>query len=790
MMPLTVDPFLALRSRIAISQREQRHALDTDDLLARIRADLHPKQQEVFDDITTREIGVVAGYGSGKTWIASAKAVQLAILNPRRIGAVLEPTGPMIEDIWVTKFEDFLERYQISYTYRVPKGQPEHILHLPQGDTKIVARSLENYRRIVGPDWAWAICDEVDTIKEKLAQKANKKIIGRLRVGTTRQYINVSTPEGYGWHYKRYGAEGVLGPKRRLVRMRTQDNPNLDEDYIDSLRTDYSGPMLQAYMDGQYVNLVAGQVYDRFRRDLHVQPLPALLDRFGNPRTDQGSRWPHPDESIMVGIDFNIGNCNAVLAVKRDRIIWCFDEVVAAHDTDALAKEVRRRFPEARLLGYPDASGIKRTTNSTRSDIAILGDYGIENMSPAANPPVRDRVAVVQAALENGKGETRLFIDPRCKRLVECLEMQSYNDKGEPDKGNGHDHHCFVAGTMVRTMTGAMAIECLPPSGLIMGPWGAPIRYRNARRTGTGRPTVRVLICTGDVVECTPEHRWITAAGEWIPASQLTPGTQLLCPPSFTPKSRFSKARLTTFAASTFSAMASACIGLCGRPAMARSLLAITSIMWTATAPTTTRPTWSLSRLLSTVLTMRQRTAKQHQLDGIQALGSGCLQPLLNGMAQTLATNGTGSTTSERATTCTNVVGGSSNARTVLESLRPSTIVEDSAQRIARPQNGGLQVSTMSCASASLVASSSPSTVTRESCAALGRAAQSSRISVVNVSEGTTADVYCLTSDAGAFVLGSGAIVSNCDALGYVVHRVMDAGRGGWGKAVRAIRSY
>jgi hypothetical protein len=129
-----------------------------------------------------------------------------------------------------------------------------------------------------------------------------------------------------------------------------------------------------------------------------------------------------------------------VLGVRRGRELFIVDEIAAAHDTDALGKELRRRHPQARVLGYPDASGRNRSTNSSRSDIAILQSYDISNMAPAANPPIRDRVASVQALLENGNGETRLWIDPRCRKLIECLELQSYTDKGEPDKQAGYDH--------------------------------------------------------------------------------------------------------------------------------------------------------------------------------------------------------------------------------------------------------------------------------------------------------------------------------------------------------------
>ena len=454
-MPLTLDPFLALRSRLAIEQRQSSKALDTDATLAAIISQLHPGQRAFVEDQHTRILGLAAGYGAGKTRALCAKAVSLAIANQGFTGCAMEPTGPLIRDIWEADFEAFLEDCGIDYTHR-SSPLPEYTLHLPGGPTKILCRSFENWQRIIGLNLAWVITDEIDTVAPSIANKALPKILGRLRAGNIRQFAAASTPEGFRWMHATFAsADGQARPDRRLLKMRTVDNPYLPPDFIETLQANYDPSLLRAYLDGEFVNLTTGQVYDRFRRDHHVKPLPPLADRFGNPRTDQADRWPHADETILVGIDFNIGNCNAVLAVRRDRLIWCFDEVVAAHDTDAMAQEIRRRFPDARILGYPDASGIKRTTNSSRSDIAILGDYGIENMSPAANPPVRDRVAVMQAALENGKGETRLWVDPRCKRLVECLEMQSYTEKGEPDKDNGHDHHNDAVGYLVHRIMDA-----------------------------------------------------------------------------------------------------------------------------------------------------------------------------------------------------------------------------------------------------------------------------------------------------------------------------------------------
>ena len=396
---------------------------DTSSLLTRIYEDLHPQQRAFVDDTHHKIVALCAGYGSGKTRALCAKAVHLASINQGFIGCVLEPTGPLIRDIWQNDFDDFLEAYDIPYTFRA-SPLPEYVLHLPGGDTKILCRSFENWQRLIGLNLAWCLADEVDTVSKSLAQKAFTKILGRLRSGNTRQFAAASTPEGFAWLYENFGTEEALArPDRHLIRMRTYDNPHLPADFIETLQANYDPSLLLAYLEGQWVNLTTGQVYDRFSRDKHVATV----------------EWD-PDESILLGIDFNVGNMSGICAVRRGSSLLVFDEITGSHDTDALAKEVRRRYGKARILGYPDASGAARSTNSSRSDVAILAAYDISNMAPKANPPIRDRVAAVQAMLENGMGQVRLTIDPRCSKMIECLELQSYSEKGEPDKEAGYDH--------------------------------------------------------------------------------------------------------------------------------------------------------------------------------------------------------------------------------------------------------------------------------------------------------------------------------------------------------------
>ena len=412
---------------------EGNNQVDVQQLEKRIKGDLHPGQLAFVEDQTTQIIGLSAGYGAGKTRALAAKSVILAFANQGFIGCVMEPTGPLVRDIWQNDFESFLESYEIPYTFRA-SPLPEYVLHLPGGDTKILCRSFENWSRIIGLNLAWVLADEIDTVTPSIASKAFPKILGRLRSGNVRQFGAASTPEGFRWMWSTFGSEEAQKREdRKLIRMRSADNPYLPQDFIERLQANYDPSLLQAYLEGQFCNLTTGQVYDRFSRAKHV-----VSDM---PNTDE--------EPLRIGVDFNVGQMSAVIAVRLGKQLLLIDEVSGAHDTDALAQEIRARFPDRRIYVYPDASGGSRSTNASRTDIQILESYGFSNQSPKSNPAVRDRVASVQAVLENGKGEVRLQVAKHCKRTIECLELQSYTERGEPDKDAGYDHMNDALGYLV-----------------------------------------------------------------------------------------------------------------------------------------------------------------------------------------------------------------------------------------------------------------------------------------------------------------------------------------------------
>jgi hypothetical protein len=398
--------------------------------IARVQTNLLPHQQKFLDDTEHRKLALVCGFGAGKTHGLVAKAVHMAALNIGYVSALFEPVAPMLRDILQRTMDDLLDEWEIPFDFRV-SPLPEYQLHFAEGSHTILLRTMETWNRIRGQNLCAIGFDEADTANKRVAEQATRMALARLRAGNVQQFYAATTPEGYGWAFDTFDRNA--GEDTALIRARTMDNPFLPDGFVDSLMANYPPQLIKSYLEGLWVNLNTGQVYDRFDRAKHV--VASVADFSGEP--------------LRVGVDFNVGNMSAVVTVRSGNKLTVVDEISGAHDTDALAQELKRRYPMHHIYVYPDASGGNRSTNASRTDIQILESYGFSNQSGRSNPAVRDRVSAVQGLLENGKGEVRLSVAQGCARLIECLELQSWTEKGEPDKEAGHDHMVDALGYVV-----------------------------------------------------------------------------------------------------------------------------------------------------------------------------------------------------------------------------------------------------------------------------------------------------------------------------------------------------
>lgn len=387
-----------------------------------------PQRQFVFSE--ARHPGLVAGYGAGKSQAAAVRLIMLALKYPGMNFAFVEPTFDLVRLIAWPRFTMLLEEWGVGFSLN--KGTS--ILDLENGSS-IIFRSGDNPERMVGFEVADAVIDEADTLRPKQAADVWLKMLGRARQkkpdGAPNSVAAVSTPEGFGWMYEAFGKK--LRPGYELIRAPTSSNPYLPEGYIDQLRQTYSSSQLQAYCDGEFVNLSSGSIYHEFDRGLNGCDTEIAVS-----------------EPLHIGLDFNVTNCSASVFVLRGGEPHAVDELTGILDTPAMIAAIKSRYEGHSIFCYPDASGgSRRSNNASESDLALLRAARFTVLAPSANPPVKDRILAVNQMIHS-EGVRRLKVNvDRCPMLVEALEKQAYDKNGEPDKTSGLDHITDACGYFV-----------------------------------------------------------------------------------------------------------------------------------------------------------------------------------------------------------------------------------------------------------------------------------------------------------------------------------------------------
>lgn len=399
--------------------------------------DLLPHQYEFVTDVTTRYIGLVGGFGCGKTLALCVKALNLAQLNVKHTGVLLEPTNTMVRDVLVPTMDELLDMYQIPYQYK-SSPLPEYTIFFKHGSCKILLRSGENYRRLVGLNLAFFGLDEADTIENVPKAWAMWRVLqSRLRAGNVRQGFTTSTPEGYKFLYELFIKQKVTNNvTKRLIKGKTRDNPFLPDEYIEELLSTYPPQLIEAYLNGEFVNLVSDNIYVNFnRKDNHTN---LSLKDFDNRIT------------LHIGQDFNVGKCASIIHVVHDGLPIAVDEIMGAKNTEQVIEIIKQRYPNRTINMYPDSSGKNEKTNASATDILLLKQAGFNVYYPTKNPYVRDRIGSMNAMFCNGKGDRRYLINTNmCPIYTESLEQQVYDKNGQPDKTHDKDHPTDAAGYFI-----------------------------------------------------------------------------------------------------------------------------------------------------------------------------------------------------------------------------------------------------------------------------------------------------------------------------------------------------
>jgi hypothetical protein len=374
-----------------------------------------PSQQK-FHQSRARFKGFSGPVGSGKSQALCQEAIRLSYKNPGRVGLIGAPTYPMLRDTTQATLLEALEGNEIPFEFR----KSENTLLLLDTKSKILFRSMEEYDRLRGTNLAWFGLDELTYTHEE----AWTRLEARLRDPKASELCGfaVWTPQGYDWVYRRF----IDKPRNGydvILAAPFENKYILDAvpDYYERLRTSYDETFYLQEAMGSYINSTGSLVYRAFSRDANI-----------------AEREIDPQLPLLWSLDFNVEPLCSIVAQRSLDTLWVIDEIALSRAITAEAcADFLRRYGRHRagVRVYGDASGNHRNTvGDTDYGVVdtVLGNALGRRYSrhvPASNPPVSERVLMVNSKLKTAAGETSLFVSSKCQELIRDFEQVVYGEK-------------------------------------------------------------------------------------------------------------------------------------------------------------------------------------------------------------------------------------------------------------------------------------------------------------------------------------------------------------------------
>jgi len=392
-----------------------------------INVPLLAHQLDFIQDTTTKELALVSGYSGGKSYAMAHKAIYLASLNPGYLGILVAPTFSLLDDALLVSLEEAFDSLKINYDLNKQKYR----IIIPKfNDFKLLLRSADNPKRIIATNSCFFGVDEIDVLPKEKAKDLWQKGAARVRIGNVRQKFCASTPEGFLWMYDFFHRQIVNAQtkkekeavaSRRLIRATTESNFFIDPEYVRELKLLYSDELVRAYLNGEFVNMTSGNVYNCYDPNLHT--------------TTRTIADFSPRAILHISQDFNIRDCCSAVYIVENEKAYMVDEIVGLYDTTAMIEEIKYRYPQRVIYSYPDASGAANKTSAIgQTDISLLQQAGFKVFANPKNPFIRDRVNSTNILFS----QNRLFINTtKCRETHEAIQTQAYDKYGQPVK-DGH----------------------------------------------------------------------------------------------------------------------------------------------------------------------------------------------------------------------------------------------------------------------------------------------------------------------------------------------------------------
>ena len=377
------------------------------------------EHQRLFWDSTAFIKLLVAGYGAGKTFIGSKRAIAMCLENAPIPYMCVSPTYDLAMTTTVPSIEELLDGRRIRFHYHTQKKL--FTIRYKGRTGKIWVRSGENPKRLKGSNLCGAGIDE-PFIRDR---EVFLQMLARVRApGAKHREINLTgTPEDLNWGYDISEGDERENYDLEVIRASTRSNLALPSTYVETLTNAYDDKLLQAYLEGEFVNMASGRIYYGFERSRNVKEVPEM------------EKPPY-----YIGMDFNVNPMAAVIfTMKGERVHVCYEIELPNSDTEEMINHAQDKTHGKIIEAFPDPSGKARKTSAPagRTDFTILKDSGVEVSARKKAPAIRDRRNAVNKKYKNGT----ITVHPRCKKYIRYREQLNHENFIKQEKA-GMAHLC------------------------------------------------------------------------------------------------------------------------------------------------------------------------------------------------------------------------------------------------------------------------------------------------------------------------------------------------------------
>lgn len=310
-------------------------------------------------------------------------------------------------------------------------GRENYTYNRQTGDLVIFGRKIkvigakdegsEKYLR--GKTLAGAYCDEVSLMPERFFNQ----LLNRMSVAGSKLYATTNPDTPFHYLYKNFLTDEnkLASGMVKRYHMLLDDNPNLDPEYLQFIKSAYTGMWYKRMIEGQWVN-AEGLIYDSFNESMEYETLPT---------------WDY-NVDYFVAIDYGTTNPMVFLEIVDTGDVSYVDrEYYWNSRVEQRQKSDNEYFQDLlKFMGNVDNYTAVIIDPSAASFIALLRQNGIVVIE--ADNSVLDGIRLMSTMFNLGK----LKVNKSCTNFLQELAVYQWDEtsalKGIEKPVKANDHAC------------------------------------------------------------------------------------------------------------------------------------------------------------------------------------------------------------------------------------------------------------------------------------------------------------------------------------------------------------